>query len=127
MQQKCQHYLHFFFQTNGASNTSSLFEEIFRIRTDFGGKTVRAVTFNLAPYSTPDFAGSADHGGYEYEIAAAAAAGINLKLEVRHPSIGGWWGDDLVNGNHTGTEHSVLCRHLLYFVCGDRRFHSGWC
>ncbi len=69
---------------------------------DFGGRSFPAVAFHFHPYSVPDFDDQANHAGFEYEIAAAVAESLNLRLVVSSPSSGGLWGSEDEHGNYSG-------------------------
>ncbi len=71
-------------------------------RTDFGGLEVPGVAFSYRPYSMPDFSGRGDHGGVEYDIAAAVTRAIGLRLTVHPPSTGRLWGRPDKHGNFSG-------------------------
>ncbi len=61
------------------------------------------------PYSEPDFGGEGrrGHGGFEYEIAAAAAGSLGLNLVLRPPSTGVMWGSRVEGtDNFTGTTNN---------------------
>ncbi len=68
------------------------------------------MAFYFYPYSIPDFEGQANHAGIEYDIVAAIADSLNLRLVVRPPSTGGSWGyeDPKGSGNYTGKLKIVL-------------------
>ncbi len=86
----------------GADKT--MFARAFKVCTNFEGKTFPAVAFKLFPYSMPDFNISAGHSGYEYKIAEAIVDGLNLKMALQQPSMGGMWGYQVPpgSGNFTG-------------------------
>ncbi len=68
------------------------------------------MAFMFPPYSEPDFGGEGrGHGGFEYEIAAAAAGSLGLNLVLRPPSTGVMWGSRVEGtDNFTGTNKDVL-------------------
>ncbi len=87
-----------------ASSSLAKLEDAFEVRLDYGGQTLPAAAFTYSPYSLPDFESGVRHGGYEYNIAAAVTEGLNLKLKVSQPSLGGMWGFEVPSGsgNFTG-------------------------
>ncbi len=91
------------FRGAGSSSLAKL-EDAFEVRLDYGGQTLPAAAFTYSPYSLPDFESGVRHGGYEYNIAAAVTEGLNLKLKVSQPSLGGMWGFEVPSGsgNFTG-------------------------
>ncbi len=76
--------------------------------TFFSRQDFPAVAFMFPPYSKPDFGGEdgrRGHGGFEYEIASAAAGSLGLNLVLRPPSTGVMWGSRVEGtDNFTGNQ-----------------------
>ena len=66
---------------------------------DFGGKILKATSFQLAPFNYQNDDGS--RGGWEYKVMAALAEKLNFKLSINPPPSGELWGENK-NGTFTG-------------------------
>ena len=66
---------------------------------NFGGKTLQATSFQLAPFTYQNADGS--RGGWEYSVMASLAEKLNFKLDINPPPNGELWGENK-NGTFTG-------------------------
>ena len=66
---------------------------------DFGGKILKATSFQLAPFNYQNEDGS--RGGWEYRVMSALAEKLNFKLSINPPPNGELWGENK-NGTFTG-------------------------
>ncbi len=87
-----------------------------KVMSDFGGTELKAVAFNLSPFSVLRFDHPGGHDGYEINIVSTIARALNLNMVVKTPSSGGWWGSADKNGNFSGNsnEHSSYIMSLRY-------------
>ena len=66
---------------------------------DFGGKVLKATTFNFAPYTYQDEDGN--YGGWEFHVMKTLAKNMNFQLDINPPPNGELWGENK-NGTFTG-------------------------
>ncbi len=93
-----------------------------KLLSDFGGTELKAVAFNLSPFSVLRFDHPGGHDGYEVNIVSTIARALNLNMVLRTPSTGGWWGSQDKNGNYSGNsiEHTVKKENGLFLnSCGS--------
>ena len=68
---------------------------------DYQGKVISASAFPFSPYSELDFK-TGDHAGFEYIIANEVVKSLNMKMEVKLPDDGEWWGFEVEPGVFSG-------------------------
>ena len=77
---------------------------------NFGGKTLLATSFQLAPFTYQNADGS--RGGWEYSVVAVLAEKLNFKLDINPPPNGELWGENK-NGTFTGPNKLSRISYVL--------------
>ena len=80
---------------------------------DFGGKIIRATSFQVAPFNYQNDDGS--RGGWEYRVMSALAEKLNFKLDIKPPPNGELWGENK-NGTFTGKRKIKIKINILIFT-----------
>ena len=81
---------------------------------NFGGKTLLATSFQLAPFTYRNADGT--RGGWEYSVMAALAEKLNFKLDINPPPNGELWGENK-NGTFTGPNILNRISYVLPNFC----------